>query len=117
MQSRYYPGEDVRKPLATRKKSGGITKLRASITPGTVLILVSGPYRGRVSQPLLAWNAVPLVVRVAYPHFPAPPLQRVVFLKQLPSGLMLVTGMGIRQTQTSFRGLLLRSHRPIPLAP
>jgi len=67
---KYYPADDEKKPKYVRTKakeltSSKIAKLRGNITPGTVIILLSGRFRGK----------------------------RVVFLKQLEkSGLLLVTG-------------------------
>ena len=62
----FYPGEDVKFPLkrAEQASRSNPTKLRASVTPGTVLVLLAGHFKGK----------------------------RVIFLKQLASGLLLVCG-------------------------
>merc|ERR1711906_11578 len=62
--ARYYPADDIRRPKHSRKKKHNAPKIRGSVTPGTVCILLSGRFRGK----------------------------RVVCLKALDSGLLLVTG-------------------------
>ncbi|ORY09692.1 60S ribosomal protein L6-B [Clohesyomyces aquaticus] len=61
--SKYYPTEDVSAPK-NHRKSIRPAKTRASLTPGTVVILLAGRFRGK----------------------------RVVLLKHLPQGVLLVTG-------------------------
>ncbi len=62
--ARYYPADDVPRPKHSRAKKHNPPRVRPSLVPGTVCILLSGRFRGK----------------------------RVVCLKSLESGLLLVTG-------------------------
>ena len=62
--ARYYPADDISRPKHSRAKKHNPPKVRPSFTPGTVCILLAGRFRGK----------------------------RVVCLKALESGLLLVTG-------------------------
>lgn len=64
MSKLFYPGDDEVTFFKRAGKTPQPTRLRKNITPGTVLIVLSGRFRGR----------------------------RVIFIKQLESGLLLVTG-------------------------
>jgi len=63
-ESRWYAADDISTPIQSRKNNHKPTRLRSSLTPGTVVIILAGRFKGK----------------------------RVVFLKQLQSGLILVTG-------------------------
>jgi large subunit ribosomal protein L6e len=63
-EPRWYAADDASKPLSSRKGAHRPTRLRKSIQPGTILIILAGRFQGK----------------------------RVVFLKQLETGLLLVTG-------------------------
>merc|ERR1711985_161390 len=72
-ETRYYPAEDVKSKLRNNHNNSRQTKLRASITPGTVLILLAGHFKGK----------------------------RVVFLKQMESGLLRVPQSYVIATKTT----------------
>ena len=73
LTSRWYAADDVRTPLRSRRNHQQPAKLRKSLTPGTVVIILAGRFRGK----------------------------RCIFLKQLTSGLLLVTGTTHTHTHSS----------------
>merc|ERR1711971_1431878 len=62
--ARYYPAEDAKSSKPTYRVRQNPPKIRKSISPGTILIILAGRFRGK----------------------------RVVCLKALESGLLLVSG-------------------------
>jgi len=63
-KSKFYSADDIQRPLRTQRSNKTPTHLRKSLQPGSILIILAGRFRGK----------------------------RVVYLKQLESGLLLVTG-------------------------
>merc|ERR1711977_383833 len=61
---KYYSAEDKKVKLTNSRCTNKATKLKSSLVPGAVVILLAGRFKGR----------------------------RAVFLKQLDSGLLLITG-------------------------
>lgn len=78
-EGKWYPADDV-KLARKRSFTPGTAKLRKSLVPGTIVILLAGRFKGK----------------------------RAVFLKQLPSGLLLVTGACIVSSKER------TSHLPTP---
>jgi large subunit ribosomal protein L6e len=63
-EPRFYPTEDVQSRQGKKKRTINPPRVRSSLKPGTVLIILAGRFMGK----------------------------RVILLKVLPSGLLLVTG-------------------------
>merc|ERR1711934_308791 len=63
-EPRYYPTEDTHAKLKNNKANNRSTKLKSSLVPGAIVILLAGRFKGK----------------------------RAVFLKQLDSGLCLIPG-------------------------
>jgi ribosomal protein L14E/L6E/L27E len=63
VSQKWYPAEDVKTPLPNRKKARAC-KVKVNCTPGSIVIVLAGRFKGK----------------------------RVIVLKQLDSGLLLVTG-------------------------
>ena len=83
---KFYPADEVvgKTPSAREAASKGVAKLRKSLTPGTIVIMLAGRFRGR----------------------------RAVFLKQLASGLLVQRGDGSRPVRLVLQGRPATIGRP-----